>query len=320
MCKYPIKIYRRPDPKDTTPIWKDDGNPYYLVPCGRCLDCIRRRKNDWYVRARAEKESGLYRQILWLSFTFKDSSLPETRADISAKIRAFKDRLRKSIGYFPVHFFISERGGKDQDGRIHLHGLLFLRHEVRYDVIRHHWADFEGYCWIEPIRTCRAITYCFKYAFKGIHQRLKGDNLTGYVWASLGFGDRFSAKRVMSWFCPADNYTYIKGITYDSRFHYAVPRYLIGKVIKLAKFKKMCSWSDLVKRTFDLWFGRNERVREAVALGLYIPKTKTNYLHESVTNKIYDTWSYSPQSESCGQVRCATGCYLPFDSYPDATG
>lgn len=67
MCKFPLKIYRRRDPVDTTPIVCDDGNPYYLVPCGRCVDCIRRKKNDWYVRAREEVNSGQYGQILWLS-------------------------------------------------------------------------------------------------------------------------------------------------------------------------------------------------------------------------------------------------------------
>lgn len=308
MCKFPIKIYHRPDPKDKTPIWhlsngKSDtltGDlPYHLVPCGRCIDCLRRRKNDWYVRARFEKDYGDYRQILWVSLTFRDDRLPSDRADISSRIRSFKDRLRKhpEVGFFPTHFFISERGGHDQDGRIHLHGLLYFEKEIRYDVIRHCWEPFEGFCWLEPIKTARAITYCFKYAFKGIHQRIKGDCLTGYVWASLGFGNTISPKRLFNWFRPADDHKFSNIFTFDSRWNYAIPRYLIGKVIETFGYKKQQSFKDLMKMTFDLYFTREERLSQAISLGQYIPKPKSilNNLYgsESNPNTIHDTWSYS---------------------------
>lgn len=294
MCKFPIKIYRKPVVKDDTPLWHEDNVKcsYYLVPCGRCMDCVRRRKNDWYVRAREEAQSGRFTQILWLSLTFRDDRLPESRHDISLKLRAFKDRLRKHIGYFPTHFFISERGGKNNNGRIHLHGFLFMQKEIRYNELRHFWEPFEGFCWIEPAKSLKALTYAFKYAFKGIYQRLKGDTLTGYVWASLGFGHVQSPEQLLRWFKPHDKYNYESTITYDSRFHYAIPRYLIGKVIKLVGYKKEQSFEDVVKRTFEVYFTKMARYDSALAVGHIINKLKRNY-NEWFENEFSDTRAYS---------------------------
>lgn len=287
MCKFPIKIYRKPVVKDDTPIWHQDDikTSYYLVPCGRCMDCIRRRKNDWYVRAREEASSGRYKQILWLSLTFRDDRLPVSRADISSKLRAFKDRLRKHLGYFPTHFFISERGGKDCDKRIHLHGFMYFAEEIRYNELRHFWEPFEGFCWIEPTESLKAITYCFKYAFKGIYQRLKGDNLPGYVWASLGFGNVKSPDVLLKWFKPNDKYCYESFITYDSKFKYAIPRYLIGKVIKYVGYKKEQSFVEVVRRTFELYFTKSLRYESAVACGHIIPKQNKKDYNEWITNE-----------------------------------
>lgn len=284
MCKFPLKIYRRRDPVDTTPIVCDDGNPYYLVPCGRCVDCIRRKKNDWYVRAREEVNSGQYGQILWLSCTFRDERLPYTRSDISAKIRAFKDRLRKHLGYSPVHFFVSERGGKQQDGRIHLHGLLFLRYEVEYNFIRNLWEKFEGFIWIEPTKSLRGVTYMFKYMMKGLLQRYRnGDELMGYIWASLGFGNHLKPAQLLAWFRPSDPYAYEKTITYDSRFHYAIPRYLIGKVIKYNGAKKLMSLENLIKQTEEVYYVSHLLKPKAIEDGFYIPRPQlcTPYKHNS---------------------------------------
>lgn len=156
MCLNPIPLVRRAAEK-SLPIKKDNGIRYYYVPCGRCVECAKRKKQDWLFRLVAESYNPLHKHIVYLTFTFDEESLPEykvgdllvdtstgeclevrdqptakllSRQKLSSCIRHWKDNVRKWLGYFPKHFLITERGDK---GRIHLHGFLFIDSLSDYD-------------------------------------------------------------------------------------------------------------------------------------------------------------------------------------------
>lgn len=241
-CKYPIRIPRRvcDVTKDGLPVVKDNGQTAYYVPCGKCPDCLKRRKNDWYVRIRKEEAFGKHSQILFCAFTFDDDHLPTTKEELSARIRAFKDRLRKRLGYMPVHFLITELGHETQ--RLHLHGFLFMDHREKYKDVRECWMD--GFCWIEPMKTVKAISYSLKYVFKSILDRKLKNPLVGRIYASLHFGESYITERTVWYhFRPQDDYGYNNFITFTScgkRFKYALPKYYKDKVNRWLGCKKMC--------------------------------------------------------------------------------
>lgn len=244
MCLFPIRITRKVDRKDPLPIHKDNGQTFYLVPCGKCSECCKRRKNDWYVRCRFEERFGKYTQILFCSFTFDNDHLPNTKEELSHRIRCFKDRLRKELGYMPTHFLVSERG--PDTNRIHLHGFLYCKERELYNTIRECWID--GYCWIEPMRDVKAITYSMKYILKGFLDRNLDDKLVGRIYASLHFGQGYvSDQSVRYHFRPNDEYGYNRLVTFYDRgktFKYALPAYLMRKIEEWVGFKKMCSPED----------------------------------------------------------------------------
>lgn len=206
-CQHPLWIRRRrytnpDDPMTTFPCPPKDGIPVqenhsdnhgWYVPCGKCFDCCKRKKQDWYLRVRGEMERGIrndktsgrgYNSVIWCSFTFDDDHLPQNKEELSAAIRRFKDNLRKKLGYFPKHWFITELGHETH--RLHLHGFIYMRNFTRFELIRESWL--EGFCWLERCKSTAAISYAVKYVFKSIIEHFIYDNLAGKIYCSLGFG------------------------------------------------------------------------------------------------------------------------------------
>lgn len=268
----------------------DEGVRGWYVPCGKCFECLKRRKNDWFVRALKEfthcyKRDGYGRKrhVYMVTFTFNQDNLPENtpyfpdpafpdidqsnlershyRKILSAKIRAWKDVIRKRLGYFPVHWLVTERG--DENNRLHLHGILICRDLTDYELIRSSWKY--GYSWVENLRDLKGISYSLKYMLKGLMERvLFDDYLAGLVYCSHGFGSSYLSEGVLRYIWSKSNYSYQSILTLSecNGFKYATPRYFIKKACQFfghVKYPSLTDYLSLIedppsKSRHDLWF------------------------------------------------------------------
>lgn len=100
---------------------------YISVPCGRCPNCLERKRNELAVRTYYENEYSVC--STWCTLTYQDKYLPiNAEGVISLKKRDvdnFLKRLRTSIDPIGVRYLIVGEYG-DEFGRPHYHCALFF--------------------------------------------------------------------------------------------------------------------------------------------------------------------------------------------------
>lgn len=222
----------------------DIARQWLMVPCGKCEDCLRRQRNDWFVRlerelARCKAES---RQAIFITITINPNYYERALVDPASFIRKWNERIRHRIGHSFKHCFFQEFGTHPESGsepRLHFHGFLFGT-DVVYNEIRSAVSDL-GFVWLSKA-TLKRARYCVKYVVKQIgfdpdavkdryitidgklqllsslleHKRYTRKFVSAGVGDFLGYKPRPSA-RVTSWaYLDAS-----KGVVYN----YAIPRY-----------------------------------------------------------------------------------------------
>lgn len=231
---------------------------YLLVPCGKCIDCRRKRGKEWRTRLQHELMYGDFRTVYFITLTFSQEyyekfqiELPLSSGEgrkkanndgISRAVRLFLERYRKKSGRSLRHFFVTERGEKK--GRIHLHGIIFdpwftleterskykgrtIDKPLDLLSVNNTFAGFwsYGYTYIEPI-SCKTVNYVTKYITKYYDY---DKEFISKVFVSPGFGACFCRNRQM-----VDWTKKMSGK--DGRFCYvasvrrALPRYYFEKI------------------------------------------------------------------------------------------
>lgn len=258
----------------------DISRQWLMVPCGKCEDCLRRQRNDWFVRlerelARCKAES---QQAIFITITISPKYYDEALRDPSKFIRRWNERLRHKIGHSFKHAFFQEFGTHPETGsapRLHFHGFLFAANCL-YNDIRSAVGDL-GFVWLAK-GTHKRARYVVKYVTKQIqfnpaeisnqnividgkvtplscllqHRRYTRKFVSAGVGDFLGYMPRPSA-RVSSWsyFDPK------KRINYN----YSIPRYYLRylkpeddvvRSITSADSYSRFSKSPLVKRIVSL--------------------------------------------------------------------
>lgn len=148
----------------------DISRLWLMVPCGKCEDCLRRQRNDWFVRLERElarcKADG--QQAIFITITIAPKYYQEALLDPARFIRRWNERVRHSLGHSFKHAFFQEFGTHPEVGsepRLHFHGFLFGA-DVLYNEIRKAVGDF-GFVWLAKATHKRA-RYCVKYVTKQI--------------------------------------------------------------------------------------------------------------------------------------------------------
>ena len=90
----------------------DISRQWLLVPCGKCEDCLRRIRNDWFIRlerelARCKTE---YRQAIFITITIAPKYYEKALVDPSWFIRKFNERIRHRLGHSFKHAYFQEFG------------------------------------------------------------------------------------------------------------------------------------------------------------------------------------------------------------------
>lgn len=222
----------------------DISRQWLMVPCGRCEDCLRRQRNDWFVRierelARCKAES---RQAIFVTITISPQHYQSALVDPSSFIRKWNERIRHKIGHSFKHAFFQEFGTHSDQGseaRLHFHGFLFGA-DVLYNQIRSAVSDL-GHVWLTKA-TLKRARYCVKYVVKQIGYdpaEIAGKTVTidGNIiplarllehrrytrkFVSAGVGDYLGSRRAPSHVVTSWEYLDFKT---GCQYSYSIPRY-----------------------------------------------------------------------------------------------
>lgn len=135
------------------------------VPCGKCYECVKRRRNDWYIRCLIESRSRRYTYFGLLTYAEVGRNLEKR------DIQLFLKRLR--IKGYKFSYLIAGEHGKKTD-RPHWHCLFFADSPIAFSDIASAWrggyvqnrVNIAGWIRFEPIRSARSIRYTVKYLYK----------------------------------------------------------------------------------------------------------------------------------------------------------
>lgn len=186
------------------------------VPCGKCVQCIKKRQQHWFVRAH-----NIYKRLghnlsncYFCTFTLKPEFYEAFCKEPYAFIRRFIDRMRKDpfLRYrnpdtgrfcyrkisFPYLFVLEVADGKraaqrrlHSEHRLHLHAIMFGC-PLPWWRVRHYWMPF-GLAWVDPLRHFGGVRYAMKYVTKksAVHWNdvpKEVLDLHGRLYVSHGFG------------------------------------------------------------------------------------------------------------------------------------
>lgn len=258
----------------------DISRQWLMVPCGRCDDCLRRLRNDWFVRLERElaRCKAEHQQAIFITITISPKYYEEALRDPARFIRRWNERVRHKIGHSFKHAFFQEFGTHPETGeypRLHFHGFLFGAN-VLYNEIRSAVRDL-GFVWLAK-GTHKRARYVVKYVTKQIKfdpteisdQNLLIDGkLTPLArvlehrrytrkFVSSGVGDYLGNRPAPSGSVSSWSYLDFKtGVNYN----YAIPRYYnryfqqkdeIVRSVRSADAYSRFSKSALVRRIVDL--------------------------------------------------------------------
>lgn len=104
-----------------------NGSMGRYVPCGHCVECLRTRQNNWFVRFWCEdkyqKTLSPENLTLFLTLTYDENNLPQSRSVAFNDFRAFIKKFRRKVSSDVRYYAVTEHG--TQNGRLHFHCLLF---------------------------------------------------------------------------------------------------------------------------------------------------------------------------------------------------
>ncbi|UNI72450.1 MAG: replication initiator protein [Chaetfec virus UA24_2231] len=332
-CAHPLWIRNRRyyDPKDpkTSPSsaalrsdhlsslalrpW-DISRQYILVPCGKCDDCLRRLRNDWFVRLERElaRCKAEHSQAVFITITINPRYYERALENPSSFVRIWNERVRHKLGHSFKHAFFQEFGVHPSQGsepRLHFHGFLFGTNCL-YNEIRSAVSDL-GFVWLTKATTKRA-RYCVKYVVKqiGFDAELIKDKYVTYdgkptklssllqhrrytrKFISAGVGDYLGSKRAPS--VTTSSWAYMDSST-GVVYNYSIPRYYNRylqqkdeyiRAIRSAFAYAYFSPSALVRRVVDLCV---EKFLSPSALSC-----RTKYNWEMKTFRRFMTSGYVP--------------------------
>lgn len=258
----------------------DISRQWLMVPCGKCDDCLRRLRNDWFVRLERElaRCKAEHQQAIFITITIAPRYYEEALRDPTRFIRRWNERVRHKIGHSFKHAFFQEFGTHPETGeypRLHFHGFLFGTN-VLYNEIRSAVRDL-GFVWLAK-GTHKRARYVVKYVTKQIkfdpaeisNQNLLIDGkLTPLArvlehrrytrkFVSAGVGDYLGNRPAPSSSVSSWSYLDFKtGINYN----YTIPRYYnrylqpkdqIIRSVRSSDAYSRFSKSALVRRIVDL--------------------------------------------------------------------
>lgn len=198
MCLNPRLIYNPkylPNKKNNynPPECHDERMRYVPIGCGRCIECMKKRKRHWQVRLHEEIKSDNTGKFVTLTFNEekldeleKEAETTEANEIATLAVRRFTKRWIRKYGKSIKHWLITELGHENTE-RIHLHGILWT--EKTNEEIEERWQY--GNIYVGQYVNEKTINYIVKYVTK-IDSDHK--NFQGKILPSPGIGKGFLNK------------------------------------------------------------------------------------------------------------------------------
>lgn len=206
MCLYPRIIKNRKyvankKNKGIVPQMKDPRVQYVPVGCGKCMECKKKKANEWKVRLSEEvrnRNDGIF-----VTLTFSDESIKELGETIkglegynrdneiaTVGVRRFLERWRKKHKKSVRHWLVTELGHNGTEN-IHMHGIIWT--DKGGDEIEKIWKY--GHVWTSDRNKGyvneRTINYIVKYVNK-TDERNK--DYQSKILTSNGIGRRYTER------------------------------------------------------------------------------------------------------------------------------
>lgn len=174
MCLCPKKI------PNQTKHWSPDNHPLYLlVPCGKCEECCKHNRDDWFVRCYYEWMNNRNGCTFFYTLTYNEERIPRydgmkcfRKRDIQLFIKLLRKRL--AVESLKLKYLVTSEYG-EKYGRPHYHALFFVYGHISpwlfYRLVEN--------CWCVVIRKGNS----YEYKSRGFVKY--GDNL-GLVNQSAG--------------------------------------------------------------------------------------------------------------------------------------
>lgn len=244
-----------------------DGDNVVFVPCGKCVNCMRNKQNDWIFRLSQEQLSWQY--TYFVTLTYRDNDLHfvcslkgshGNHAEFSClnkrDIQLFLKRLRKNIKGKLKYIICGEYG--DTTLRPHYHGLLFSDCELDRDVVLKSWnhQDIVYNCF-DVAYEGAAAGYVTKYLTKSVllpkYIQLADRQIKPFIMCSKGLGISYLENPEVFNFHKDGSETYVV----RDGIKYSIPRYYREKIFT-DKQKEVISAvndlrlsEDILKHQFD---------------------------------------------------------------------
>lgn len=201
MCLYPKLLKNKKytatkKNKGIIPALTDRRIEYVAVGCGKCMECMKKKKREWQVRLNEEIRHDKTGKFVTLTFDkyaleylhTKLDGIPDDYDTLQNELatkgtRMFLERWRKKYKKSVKHWLITERGGNNTE-RIHIHGLLFT--DVPRETIEKLWKW--GNIFIGDYVNEKTINYIIKYCNK---QDEKHKGFTPKILTSSGIGKSY---------------------------------------------------------------------------------------------------------------------------------
>lgn len=161
-CFRPLKGYINPEGQFKSSIRGQGWGIRTQVPCGYCLGCRIRKRNDWAIRC--HHESKFHPVSTFITLTYDTEHLPMHSSLHKPHLTAFLNGTRQSNGSARTRFFASgEYGTKTH--RPHYHAILFGYWPTDFKQARTGKPYAEGTSeklsklWNKGFVTCGAVNY-----------------------------------------------------------------------------------------------------------------------------------------------------------------
>jgi len=139
MCLYPKIIKNRKYQANAknngiVPHMQDERVGYVPIACGRCMDCMRKKSNEWRIRLMEDIRD--HKNGKFITLTFSNESYTELNKQVKGHgyerdnniaklaVRRFLERWRKKNKKSVRHWLITELGHGHTE-HLHLHGIIY---------------------------------------------------------------------------------------------------------------------------------------------------------------------------------------------------
>lgn len=191
-----------------------DG-PFVTVPCGKCSECLTKRRQDWFIRLKEHLKD--YEKASFVTFTYNDESLPCPLCPSlwPTDMQLYIKRLRKAYRNKRISYYMVGEYGTHTK-RPHYHIIFFGIGIDDKDEITKHWPY--GFVDVGSV-TDASINYVCKYHV--LRGKSPENTHPSFARMSKGIGKGY-CDRYRSYHQEA---SHLRSFYYLNEFKKALPRY-----------------------------------------------------------------------------------------------